>query len=725
MITGSQARIEVVAGIIRREGRLLICKRPEEGLHSGLWEFPGGKIETGESPEGALAREIKEELDIHVEVGPLRWETKHDYPKRKVYLRFYECWFQGGEAKNAGVARHEWVFPGQLDNFDFLPADAPLIETLREGGLAGAETAPVDEPLPPDVEAAYRECAQMVAAHYENFPVASWLLPRGVRPHVAVVYAFARCADDFADERFSPKSGPVTDEERIARLDDWERRLEIAAEGSGEGPVFTALTHTLRVHGLSLQPFRDLLAAFRQDVTVKRYADFSSLREYCRLSANPVGRLVLMLHGVWNEEAFRASDAICSGLQIANHLQDVKADYLSGRVYLPQDELRAFGVSEDELAGDTASPDLRALVEFQIRRTRGMFAAGLPLLRRTGGKLGRELRAIFRGGLAALESIARADYDILKGSPRLHRRDKAACFLAALYPVERLERMMGPEVDVESDADFCRWVARSSRSNFYPAIRFLPPAKRRGLSAIYAFCRVVDDIADGPGEKKGKRLKLRLWRRVINQLGEEEHLHPIVRELAEAVSAFGVSRADLRAICEGMEMDLARKRYGTFEELQGYCHKVASAVGLACMKVFGESSPVGDQYARSLGLALQLTNILRDFRSDAKEDRIYIPLEDIDRFGVTEEEILLGGHSKCLVGLLRFEARRAQAFFEEADALLPQMNNRKLLPARFMGRIYRHMLEKMIKADFPAAGWKPSLSKWAKLREAFLCLLTT
>jgi phytoene synthase len=290
--------------------------------------------------------------------------------------------------------------------------------------------------------------------------------------------------------------------------------------------------------------------------------------------------------------------------------------------------------------------------------------------------------------------------------------------------VERLERKVGPAVDAEADANYCRWLVRSSRSNFYPAIRVLPPAKRRGLSAIYAYCRMVDDIADGPAGKKQKRVRLRLWRRSINRLGEEEHLHPILRELAEAVSAFDVSRADLHEICEGMVMDLDRKRYSTFEDLEGYCHKVASAVGLACMKVFGENSPEGTEYARFLGPALQLTNILRDFREDAEEDRIYIPLEDLDRFGVTEEEILLGGHSKCLVELLRFEARRAQAFFEEADALLPRLSNRKLFPARLMGRIYRRMLEKMIKADFPAAGWRPSLSKWVKLREAFICLFS-
>jgi len=482
--------LEVVAGVVRRDGRILICQRPRGGHLPGLWEFPGGKIESGEVPEEALARELREELDVQVEVGALCWETRHRYPDRTVHLRFYDCRWRSGEGKNHGVARHAWVPLHRLGEFEFLPADAPLIARLREEAPAGKrEPAPTGEMFSGDLQAAYRACAAMAAAHYENFPVASRLLPARVRPHVAAVYAFARGADDIAD-------GPGSRSERMARLEEWGRRLEAAGEGRGEGPVFIALGHTLRANRLPLEPFRDLLAAFRRDVEVVRYPDYASLLGYCRLSANPIGRIVLLLHGVRDEAAQWASDAICSALQIANHLQDVKADFQRGTVYLPQEELRAFGVSEEELGGDGAGPSLRALLAFQVRRTRGLLAEGLPLLRRTGGALGRELRATWRGGAAALEAVERAGYDVLRAPPRLRRRDKAACLLAAVLPLRQLERRVGPAVEERADRRFCRWIVHQSRSNFYLAFFTLPRDRRRALYAIYAFCRVVDDTAN-------------------------------------------------------------------------------------------------------------------------------------------------------------------------------------------------------------------------------------
>jgi phytoene synthase len=717
MVTDSQPGTEVVAGIVRKDGRMLICRRPEGAHLAGMWEFPGGKIEAGESPEEALAREIREELGIGIEVGSLRWKTNYTYPDRTVSLRFYDCRWRAGDAENDGVAAHEWVLPGELDRFDFLPADAPLVDILKKDG---------PPPTGGGLDEAYRECARMVAAHYENFPVASRMLPAPMRRHVAAVYAFARCADDFSDEAGpgtagSGTAGSGTAGERLAKLDEWEARLEAAAEGRGEGPVFIALADTLRSRELPLQPFRDLLSAFRQDVTVNRYPDFSSLMDCCRLSANPVGRIVLMLHGVRDEDSFRRSDAICTALQLANHWQDVKQDYLRGRVYLPQADLEDFGVPESELGGECAGAALRALMVFQIRRARGLFAEGFPLIRSSKGALGRELRAIFRGGLAALESIERAEYDILKGSPRLGPQEKAACALAAFLPAGGLENLVGPGVDSAADANYCRWYVRSSRSSFYPAFRTLPPGRLRGLLAIYSFCRSVDDVADTPGNLGEKRRLLQGWKSAVGRLEEVSHDHPILRELAAAAATYGAPAESLREVIDGVEMDLKPGRYETFEELSVYCHKVASAVGMSCMGVFGVAPPAGEPYARSLGMALQLTNILRDLWADAREGRIYLPLEDLRRFGVAEEDIVQGVWSEPLADLLLFEAGRARAFFREAEDVRPAGTRRSLFAARLMGRIYLRMLTQMEKAGFPVSGWRPSLSKGAKIREALLC----
>ena len=509
MKSGAAAlELNVVAGIVRHEGRMLICRRPEGGHMPGYWEFPGGKMKDDESPREALRREIFEELGIEVRVGRLHWETRHRYPDREVHLRFFDCVWKSGVASNLGVAGHEWVHSSALGDFDFLPADAQLIESLmKDGEIRDSEEA-TNSDSGIDLNTAYDACMKIVIGHYENFPVASKLLPAKIRPHVAAVYAFARGADDIADT-----AGPV--DERLARLDEWEEDLIAASRGVAQTEVFIALSDTIQKFGLPLQPFLDLLSAFKQDVTVLRYPNYEALLDYCRRSADPVGRIVLMLHGIRDEAALRASDAICTALQIANHLQDVKEDAERGIVYLSQDEMKRFGVSEDDLLAEVASPQLRAFLVFQIKRTKHLFRQGLPLLYRTRGALGRELRAIWRGGIAALDAISRAQWNVCAGSPLLNKRDKARSLLAAFRPVYHLEACVDGHAEEELHRAYCRWFIRASRSNFYLSFFSLPAEKRRAIMAVYAYCRMADDIADEPGEISGKRSLLREWKEAL------------------------------------------------------------------------------------------------------------------------------------------------------------------------------------------------------------------
>ncbi len=266
---------------------------------------------------------------------------------------------------------------------------------------------------------AYATCERLARAHYENFPVASRLLPKSARKHVAAIYAFARLADDFADE------GDRTDEARLELLDDWQRRLDQAAsglaadDGSDAARIFVALADTMRVHQLEPELFSDLLSAFRQDVTVKRYEDWDSLLDYCRRSANPVGRLVLRVGGYRDATLDRASDAVCTALQLTNFWQDLERDFRNGRVYVPQSAVRAHKADENDLGRRRMTPEWRAALAEAAGRTRALFDEGRPVADLVRGRLRWELRATWLGGVRILDRLEAAGFDVFRKRPTL------------------------------------------------------------------------------------------------------------------------------------------------------------------------------------------------------------------------------------------------------------------------------------------------------------------
>ena len=258
----------------------------------------------------------------------------------------------------------------------------------------------------------------MPVDHYENFPVASWLLPRHLRQATEAIYAFARQADDLADE------GDRTDQERLDALDGFRSELRRIQGGiPPEAPLFRRLDATIRTHGLPLQPFHDLLDAFSQDVVKKRYADLAELMDYCRRSANPVGRLMLHLFQAATPRNTALSDGICSSLQLINFLQDVPVDYRKGRVYLPQEDLARYRVTENQIARGDASGPWRPLMLFQVERARRMLQAGASLGKVLPGRAGLEVRMIVLGGERILKKIFDAGGDVFSRRPVLEPRD--------------------------------------------------------------------------------------------------------------------------------------------------------------------------------------------------------------------------------------------------------------------------------------------------------------
>ena len=262
----------------------------------------------------------------------------------------------------------------------------------------------------------------MAVGHYENFPVASLLLPAALREPIEVIYRFARSADDFADEGNDPP------EIRLGKLNDYRRQLAAPA-----APLFHEVAKIIREHELPVQLFADLLDAFSQDVTKKRYASYAEVLDYCRRSANPVGRLLLHLFKRTTDSDLRQSDAICSALQLINHWQDVDVDYTKdNRIYLPQDEMARFGVTERHLREKICDSSFQSLMAFQVSRARDLMMSGRGLGKSLPGRVGLEIRATVQGGLRILEKIERAGYDVFRRRPKLRAYDWPMLLLKAV-----------------------------------------------------------------------------------------------------------------------------------------------------------------------------------------------------------------------------------------------------------------------------------------------------
>jgi len=246
--------------------------------------------------------------------------------------------------------------------------------------------------------------------------------------------------------------------------------------------------------------------------------------------------------------------------------------------------------------------------------------------------------------------------------------------------------------------------ARRSRSSFYYAFLFLPRAQREALDAVYSFCRLVDDAVDEAPSPAAARANLAWWRAAVEEVFAEGTIErdDVVLALRRAVRAFPIRRADLDAVIEGCDWDADRARYATWDELRAYCERVASAVGLMCIEVFGYRDPNARRYAVDLGLALQLTNILRDVDEDAGRGRIYLPLEDLARFAVDEDDLLAGRRTPRVQQLLRFEAERAESLYRSARAAIPKAERDRLVVAEMMGDIYHALLVELRRRDFPS-----------------------
>lgn len=298
--------------------------------------------------------------------------------------------------------------------------------TRRAMNPSMPDITPIEQLTIPSIGESFEYCEAIARRHYENFPVASRFIPRELRPYVYAVYAFARTADDFADE------GILTTDERLTKLDQWEENLERCFGGQAEHPIFVAVREAISQCSIPKEPLVDLLTAFRMDVTRSRFATFTDLLYYCAHSANPVGRLVLHIFSGATERAIHLSDNICTALQLANFWQDVAIDWAKGRRYIPLEDLDRFGYTEDDLAHRICDERFRRLMKFEVGRTRSYFNSGRPLLDEAVKELRFELRLTLLGGMTILKKIEQANYDVLTKRPVISSMDKARIFIRAI-----------------------------------------------------------------------------------------------------------------------------------------------------------------------------------------------------------------------------------------------------------------------------------------------------
>ncbi len=280
------------------------------------------------------------------------------------------------------------------------------------GTPATTEVAPAGASSRAELAAAYAFCGDLARSHYENFTVASWLMPRAMRPHMHAIYAYARIADDYADE-----------ERSRAKLDAWEAELDLAFRGAPRHPVMVALADTVQRFDIPREPFVDLLTAFRSDLDFQGYDTLADLHEYSRCSANPVGRLVLYLFGYRDAERQGLADLVCSGLQLANFWQDVAVDLDKGRIYFPRRDMERFGVTSADLAAHTSSREFVDLMRYEAGVARAMLVEGGELHKCVDKRLRRDIVMFANGGLAIMRAIDRVNYDVFRMRPELTKLD--------------------------------------------------------------------------------------------------------------------------------------------------------------------------------------------------------------------------------------------------------------------------------------------------------------
>ena len=489
-------------------------------------------------------------------------------------------------------------------------------------------------------------CSHWATSHPENFIVASVLLPRSLRQDFHNIYAYCRWSDDLADEIDDPHRS-------LLLLDWWQSELELCPGGQPRHPILKALQQTLQRHNLPLEPFADLLSAFRQDQQIGRYANDWQLLDYCRRSANPVGRILLQLARAVTPTTLRLSDAVCSGLQLANFCQDMSRDAQRGRIYLPRSRWLAHDVDETMLLERRVTPQLRSALAEWVATAQQQLLEGWPLLQLVPRWLRTDIDLFVRGGLAVLQAIEAQQFDVWTKRPQVSKWTQTRLLMSTLLPASsstrkhhrpreklalpnsiapapttaRLYHHEPESAELRASRRWCAQVCRQSKSSFLASFALLDPVRRQAMYALYAFARLTDDLGDNsqPAELRAaqlQQLSTDLWQHcaphhthtarnpqppvtntpIAPSLASQPSaakcsipnrspatLSPLWPALSNCVERFQIPVPVLDDIIAGVSMDVQHRQPDDWDDLQLYCYHVASAVGLACSHIWRDS----------------------------------------------------------------------------------------------------------------------------------------
>lgn len=550
-------------------------------------------------------------------------------------------------------------------------------------------------------------CRSLALKHYENFSIASWLIPRNLRPHFFNVYAYCRWSDDLADEVGSK-------EKSLQLLDWWRGELRACFQGTATHPVMIALRSTLEAHSLKIEPFEDLLDAFCQDQRQDRYETDADLEAYCRGSANPVGRIVLGLAGVDDPQAMAWSDSICTGLQLANFAQDMARDAALNRIYIPKERWGV--VSESDWLAGVSSEERNKVVSQWIKDIRPRFSVARDLSKVVPGWLARDIHLFAGGGIVILDAIEKHHCDVWTKRIEVGRTSKAKLLVKAMFATT-IQNATVPDafseqrfIDLAAERT-CKKIAKESHSNFYRSFSLLRPEKRKGMTALYAFARRMDDISDSNLGESEQMSRLAEWKEMVSswkqngvteshsvfsnaRISSDDRL--IAHSLFKTHRRFNIPVSLLLDIIDGVEEDVGGSvRFANVEELERYCYRVAGAVGLCCIAIWGGDVELCRERSIQCGIAFQWTNMLRDLFEDSANDRIYFPVSDLQAFGIDEKKLLAGESSGDWNGFLDLQIQRAESSYEASKSLMNELPDDGQRMYSLMWQTYHTLLEQV------------------------------